>query len=63
MIPNLKRSSKNNLQKTIMSDEKKVSIYDPSIDAYREVTLSEAEEYVANLEEIKEAIAEAKEEE
>lgn len=41
----------------------KVSIYDPSVDAHREVSLSEAEEYVATLEDVKEAIAEAKEEE
>jgi len=39
----------------------KVSLYDPRKDAYFEVTLEKAEEYVANLEDIKEAIAEAKE--
>lgn len=42
---------------------KKISYYDPSVDAKREIPLSKAKEYVANLEEIKEAIAEAEKEE
>lgn len=43
-----------------MSDEKKVSIYNPFVDAFCEVPLSQAERFLENVEEIKKRVAEAK---
>mgnify|MGYP000459245746 CR=1 FL=1 len=44
-----------------MSKETKVKIYDPSVDAYREVPLSQAKKYLESLEDVKEAVQEAEE--
>jgi hypothetical protein len=43
-----------------MSDEKKVSIYNPFVDAFCEVPLSQAEKFLENVEEIEKRVAEAK---
>lgn len=43
-----------------MSDEKKVSIYNPFVDAFCEVPLSQAERFLAGVDELKTRIEEVK---
>lgn len=43
-----------------MSDEKKVSIYNPFVNAFCEVPLSQAEKMIENVEDVKKKIEEAK---
>lgn len=43
-----------------MSDEKKVSIYNPFVDAFCQVQLSQAEKMIENVEDVKKKIEEAK---
>jgi len=43
-----------------MSDEKKVSIYNPFVNAFCEVPLSQAEKFLENVNEIKKRVDEAK---
>jgi len=43
-------------------EEKKVSIFDPSVDAYREYPLSKAKKFVETLEQAKKAVKEAEKE-
>ena len=43
-----------------MGEEKKVSIYNPFVDAFCEVPLSQAEKLIENVDEIQKRVAEAK---
>lgn len=45
-----------------MAKEKKVKIYDPSVGAYREVSLSKAEKFVESAKEAEEQIKAVKKE-
>ena len=64
-IREIKRSSKKIIKLTwikIMAKEKiMVSIYDPGIDAYREVPLELAEKFVESAKEVEKAIKKTKE--
>ena len=40
--------------------EKKVSMYDPAVGAFREITLEEAEKYIEGLENLKNKVDEVK---